>query len=311
MTGEGLKKKIEELEKKGLVPFYLTATLGTTPTCATDDFESISSVLAEYHSSNPTRPKIWTHVDAAYAGAALILPEYAHIPAIFPSFADSFDFNMHKWLLTNFDCSCLYIKKRRDLIDALSITPAYLRNEFSDSGLVTDYRDWQIPLGRRFRSLKAWFVTRSYGVEGLRAHIRKAIKGGELFTQLLRENPDKFALVAEPAFALNVFRVNPPPTATESLKNDPKGFAKKSNDITKKVGDMINKEGKIFITPTVLGSGEESINAIRVVGGSPSIQVEDLKTAFEVISDVVERIWEEEEKLEEKAVRDQVELQAV
>ncbi|KAF3906522.1 hypothetical protein ABW20_dc0107260 [Dactylellina cionopaga] len=311
LNGEQLKKKIEDLEERGLVPFYLTATLGTTPTCATDDFASLSATLSTYHNSNPTKPKIWTHVDAAYAGAALVLPEYAHIPSIWPTFADSFDFNMHKWLLTNFDCSCLYVKRRRDLIDALSITPAYLRNEYSDSGLVTDYRDWQIPLGRRFRSLKAWFVTRSFGVEGLRAHVRKSIECGEVFTKLLEGDKERYLLVAEPAFALNVFRVNPPRKLAKGIEGNKKEFERLSNEVTRRVADRINKEGKIFITSTVLGKGEESITAIRVVGGSPQTQVKDLENAFKVISDVVDAVWGDDLKQHESSMREQVELQAI
>ncbi|KAF3314280.1 hypothetical protein TWF173_004884 [Orbilia oligospora] len=311
LNGELVKQKIEDLESKGLVPFYITVTLGTTPTCATDDFASISATLSTYHTAHPTTPKIWAHIDAAYAGAALVLPEYSHIPSIFPTFADSFDFNMHKWLLTNFDCSCLYVKRRRDLIDALSITPAYLRNEYSDRGLVTDYRDWQIPLGRRFRSLKAWFVTRTFGVEGLRAHVRNGIAGGEAFTQLLEADKERYELVSKPAFALNVFRVNPPPKLAKEVENDKKEFERRCNEVTRKVGDRVNKEGKIFITQTVLGKGEEAITAIRVVGGAPAVQVQDLMNAFAIITEVVDRVWEEEVREHEAGAREQVELQAV
>ncbi|EWC46313.1 hypothetical protein DRE_04484 [Drechslerella stenobrocha 248] len=309
LTGAQVTHKLEDLHARGLVPFYLTTTLGTTPTCATDDFASISTALLAYHTAHPTAPKIWTHVDAAYAGAALILPEYQHIPLLFPSFADSFDFNMHKWLLTNFDCSCMYVRRRRDLTDALSITPAYLRNEYSDSGLVTDYRDWQVPLGRRFRSLKAWFVTRSYGVQGLRAHVRKALDGAAAFTQLVRADTVRFELVAEPAFALNVVRVRPPPGVVGQLEGGEAGagFARRCNEVTKKVADRVNKEGKIFITPTVLGHGEESITAIRVVGAAPGVQVADLENAFRIISETVDAVWAEETAVEEATV----ELQAV
>ncbi|KAF3911760.1 hypothetical protein AA313_de0206252 [Arthrobotrys entomopaga] len=310
LTGELLTRKLEDLEKRGLVPFYLTVTLGTTPTCATDDFASISAVLSTYHTANPTKPKIWAHVDAAYAGAALVLPEYAHIPSIWPTFADSFDFNMHKWLLTNFDCSCLYVKRRRDLIDALSITPSYLRNEYSDRGLVTDYRDWQIPLGRRFRSLKAWFVTRTFGVEGLRTHVKKAIDIAEVFTDLLEDDKQRFELVAKPAFALNVFRINPPPKIARELEGS-KEFDRKCNDMTKRVADRINKEGKIFITSTVLGKGDDSITAIRVVAGSQSVQAHHLEEAFKIISEAVDVVWKEELTAQEASLRDQIELQAV
>ncbi|KAK6334020.1 hypothetical protein TWF696_002529 [Orbilia brochopaga] len=309
LTGEQLTAKIADLQARGLVPFYLTATLGTTPTCATDDFPSLSAALAAHHASTPL--KIWTHIDAAYAGAALVLPEFAHLPATF-AFADSFNFNMHKWLLTNFDCSCLYVRRRRDLTDALSITPAYLRNEYSDSGLVTDYRDWQIPLGRRFRSLKAWFVTRSYGADGLIAHVRKSMDCGKEFTKLVKGDAKRYTLVAEPAYALNVVRVNPPPELEIPVDSDGgKEFRKRSNEVTRKVAERINREGKIFITSTVLGKGDESVTAIRVVGGAPRVQVSDLQNAYRVISEAVDAVWAEEVAAETARAKEQVELQAV
>ena len=173
LQGHQLRRKIEELESKGLKPYYLTVSIGATGVCAVDDFDSIREVASDY-------PDIWIHVDAAYAGAAMVLPEYHRLSEKI-SFVDSLNFNMHKWLLTNFDASVLYVQKRRDLTDALSITPAYLRNEFTEKGLVTDYRDWQIPLGRRFRALKIWFVVRTYGVKGLQEHIRHHINLGNLF----------------------------------------------------------------------------------------------------------------------------------
>jgi aromatic-L-amino-acid decarboxylase len=179
MTGAALEEVLQQCKAQGLEPFFLTATLGSTSTCAVDDFGSVASALAKH--APPDAPgEVWVHVDAAYAGVALICPEYQHLTSSFQHF-HSFNTNMHKWLLTNFDASCLYVKKRKDLIDALSILPSYLRNEFSESGLVTDYRDWQIPLGRRFRSLKIWFVLRTYGINGLQAHIRKHVKLGELY----------------------------------------------------------------------------------------------------------------------------------
>lgn len=111
------------------------------------------------------------HVDSAFVGCSCICPEFRHyLNGV--EYAMSFDFNPHKWLLTNFDCSAMFVKDRTYLYDALSITPQYLRNKASESGLVIDYRDLQIPLGRRFRALKLWFVLRQYGVKGLQAFIR-------------------------------------------------------------------------------------------------------------------------------------------
>ena len=108
--------------------------------------------------------------------------------------ADSIAFNPHKWLLTNFDSNCFYTRDRKSLTGALSITPEYLRNAGTDSGAI-DYRDWQVPLGRRFRALKLWFVLRHYGAQGLRAHIREHIRLSELFESLVRADP-RFEIVA-------------------------------------------------------------------------------------------------------------------
>ncbi|CAZ85871.1 unnamed protein product [Tuber melanosporum] len=269
LTGPLLRKALEELTAKGLHPFFLTVTLGTTATCAADDFASIVPVLKDY-------PNLWVHVDAAFAGAALILPQYHHVPAPFKHF-DSFNMNMHKWLLTNFDCSCLYVRTRKHLLDALSIAPPYLRNPFSEQGLVTDYRDWQIPLGRRFRALKIWFVMRSYGVSGLQRHIWDSIRHGESFAQWVRDRADIFEIVVPPAFALTVF-------AIKTTRRE------ESNRLTRVVYEAVNADGEIFITSTVI----DGIYAIRVVGGGPKIREEVLRRAFEILVSKTEEVLKAE-----------------
>ncbi|KAH8803204.1 pyridoxal phosphate-dependent transferase [Xylogone sp. PMI_703] len=273
LTAPDLEKAILECKAEGLEPMFLTATIGTTSTCAVDDFGAIASVLAKH--APPDHPgEVWVHVDAAYAGAALVCPEYQHLTSSTEHF-HSFNVNMHKWLLTNFDASCLFVKKRKDLIDALSIMPAYLRNEFSESGLVTDYRDWQIPLGRRFRSLKIWFVLRTYGVKGLQAHIRKHIKFGELFFELLQTRKDLFEIITGPTFALTVFNVIP---------NKP---GKEEQDrVTKEVYELVNKRGEIYITSTVV----DGIYAIRVVSSNPLANEKNVRKAFEIIVKTAEEV---------------------
>ncbi|KAF8456560.1 pyridoxal phosphate-dependent transferase [Terfezia claveryi] len=221
LRGEALREKIRELKEEGLDPFFLTCTLGTTSTCAIDDFDEIAIVAQE-------NPNLWVHVDAAYAGAALILPEYKHLTASFSHF-DSFDMNMHKWLLVPFDASCLFVRSRKPLLDALSITPFYLRNQFSETGLVTDYRDWQIPLGRRFRALKIWFVMRSYGVVGMQKHLYHTMSVGEAFKGMVRGREDLFEVVAEPRFGLTVFREE---------------RSKRANGLTKEVYEKVNAGGR-------------------------------------------------------------------
>lgn len=273
LTGAALEEVLEQCKAQGLEPFYLTTTLGTTATCAVDDFASIASTLAKHASPNKTG-EIWVHVDAAYAGAALVCPEYHHLTASFEHF-HSFDMNMHKWLLTNFDASCLFVRKRKDLIDALSIMPSYLRNEFSEGGLVTDYRDWQIPLGRRFRSLKIWFVLRTYGINGLQAHIRKHIGFGETFAGLLEMRKDLFSITTKPAYALTVFTVVP------------KVADQKEQDrLTKEVYELVNKRGEIYITSSVVGG----VYVIRVVSANPLAEEQYLQKAFRILVETTEEV---------------------
>lgn len=222
------------------------------------------------------------HVDAAYAGAALICPEYQAYARSLGDF-DSYDTNLHKWLLVNFDASCLWVKNRKHLTDALSITPSYLRNQHSDSGLVTDYRDWQIPLGRRFRSLKIWFVLRSYGLQGLRNYIRKHIAIGDRFADFVQSRSDLFSIFSPPGFALTVFQVRPENVTEDPLNGE---SLKKANDLTREVYEAVNSGGKIMITSSVVHDSY----VIRVVSCSPQTEERHLKTAFEIIVGVAEQV---------------------
>ena len=306
LTGEGFRNALEECEREGLVPFFCTVNIGATPTCAVDDIAAITAI----NDAAEIVPSLWIHVDAAYAGSALILEEYVHLTEPLDR-VDSFDVNMHKWLLVNFDCSPLFVRNRNDLTDVLSVTPSYLRNQNSDSGLVIDYRDWQIPLGRRFRSLKIWFVIRTYGVNGMKAHIRRHIELGEKFAGWIRGRPDRFRLVTPPAFALTVFTVVPPtrrrkkmddfsghaatePSVNEGLANDdiePKnsgqGHIDEANALTKEVYERINASGKLFLTSSIVNG----IYAIRVVSANEKANETSMRAAFELIVDIAEQVY--------------------
>ena len=303
LTGHGLRIALDECAREGLEPFYLTTTLGTTGTCATDRFNEIAECLRK----DSIATRVWVHVDAAYAGAALILDEYRHITTHFAVF-DSFNMNMHKWLLTNFDASCLFVRTRAHLTSALSITPSYLRNPFSESGLVTDYRDWQVPLGRRFRALKIWFVLRTYGVNGLKAHIRRHLVIGEKFASWVREREDLWRIVVPPAFALTVITValpghldgTVPDGMTEPRVTD--GVAKpdilpstseenqdRTNALTKTIYERINAAGEIFLTSTVV-KGNYSI---RIVSANEKADEEHLRRAFEILVNTAEMVISE------------------
>ncbi|KAF1815661.1 hypothetical protein P152DRAFT_455380 [Eremomyces bilateralis CBS 781.70] len=270
MTGADLKAALEHTKSAGLVPYYLTVSLGTTSTCAVDRFEEIAEVLKDW-------PEIWVHVDAAYAGSAMICPELRyHLKGV--EHFDSFDFNMHKWLLTNFDASIMFIKNPQQVTASLSITPPFLRNKWSDASLVTDYRDWQIPLGRRFRSIKIWIVLRTYGIAGLQAHIHKGIRLGEQFDGWLRERSDLFEIVTAANFGLVVFTVKP---------RDPKGATDQeaANTVTEAVYEAINASGELFLTSTKLGD----VYAIRVVNGNELGSEKHMRKAFDLVVKISEQ----------------------
>lgn len=273
MTGAELKRTILELRARGLEPFYLTATLGTTDTCAIDDMEGVASVLEELAPPGPG--EVWVHVDAAYAGAALICPEFQYLTKPFDRF-HSYNTNLHKWLLVNFDCSAVWVRDRQHLTDALSVSLAILKNQHTDSGLVTDYRDWQIPFGRRFRSLKVWFVVRSYGIEGLRKHVRKHMALAETFAGLVKERPDLFEIVTGPRFALTVFRLVGKEGATLEQRND----------ITKKMYDAVVEEGRIFLSSTVVSGG---VFAIRHNPATPFVEEHHVRKHFEILAEAAEK----------------------
>ena len=186
MRADHLAYEIVKDKNDDLIPFFVAATVGTTSTTAIDPVTEVGWVASNFDA--------WTHVDAAFAGSAALCPEMRFLNEGLET-ADSYVFNPHKWMLTNFDCSAFYVADRASLNEALSITPEYLRNPASESGAVVDYRDWQVPLGRRFRALKLWFVIRHYGLEGLRAHIRRHIAWAAELTEWV-EADARFELAA-------------------------------------------------------------------------------------------------------------------
>ncbi len=181
MRVDQLAARIAADRAAGKIPCFVSATVGTTSSNGMDPLAEIGAVCRA--------EGVWLHVDAAMSGTAAICPEFRYLQRGL-ELADSYCFNPHKWMFTNFDCDCFYVADRRSLIQALSILPEYLRNQATESGAVIDYRDWQIPLGRRFRSLKLWFVIRHYGVEGLRAHVRRHVALAQEFLGWVIAHPD-------------------------------------------------------------------------------------------------------------------------
>ncbi|NLT00745.1 MAG: L-2,4-diaminobutyrate decarboxylase [Bacteroidetes bacterium ADurb.Bin123] len=224
MRPDLLREQIAKDRSTGYTPFFVCGTIGTTSSNGMDPLRQIGEIAREEN--------LWMHVDAAMAGAALICPEFRHF-ADGLELADSFCFNPHKWMFTNFDCDCFWVTDRRHLVNTFSILPEYLRNKASESGEVFDYRDWHIPLGRRFRALKLWFVIRHYGVEGLRHHIRYHVELARDLARKIRES-DHFELIMEPPLNLVCFRY--------------KGSDEENMDLMQK----INSQGTLFFTHTKL-----------------------------------------------------------
>jgi aromatic-L-amino-acid decarboxylase len=262
MDPAALRAAIEADRAAGAHPALVVATIGTTSTTAIDPLPAIGEICREYG--------VWLHVDAAYAGSAAICPELRWTHAGLAQ-ADSYCFDPHKWLLTGFDCDAFWVADRAELIEALSVLPEYLRNAATESGAVLDYRDWQVPLGRRFRALKLWFVLRWYGAEGLRAHVRSGVRLAAGFADRVRAD-DRFEVVAAHPFSLVCFRLR-----------DTGGAADSHADADARNADLlarVNATGRIHLTHTRVAGRY----TLRLAVGSPHTTAEHVTEAWELIS---------------------------
>ncbi|HWC19863.1 MAG TPA: pyridoxal-dependent decarboxylase [Terriglobales bacterium] len=246
-----LRRAVEDDKRAGRIPCFLGATVGTTSTMSIDPLPEIGAICREHN--------IWLHVDAAMAGTAALCEELRYIHKGL-ELADSYCFDCHKWMLTNFDCTCFYVRNRKELTETLSVTPEYLRNTASSSGSVVDYRDWHIPLGRRFRALKLWCVIRSYGVDGLRAMVRHHIELTKTLVERLQTD-SRFEIVAPVSLNLVCFRLKGPDSASESLMQ------------------KLNASGKLFLSHTKL-NGQF---VLRFCVGQSYTEAEHVHDAWEQI----------------------------
>jgi aromatic-L-amino-acid/L-tryptophan decarboxylase len=253
MDPANLRALIAQDLAAGAVPTLVCATIGTTSTTAVDPVRAIGEVCRENG--------VWLHVDAAYAGVAAICPELRWINDGVAEYADSYATNPHKWLLTNFDCGVLWMADRKPMIDALSILPEFLRNSASESGEVIDYRDWQVPLGRRFRALKLWSVIRWYGAEGLREHIRGGIALARQFAELVAADP-AFELREHRPFGLVCFR-----------------HREASDEDTLALMERVNAAGALYLSHTKV-NGQV---VLRMAIGSPTTTPAHVTAAWQAI----------------------------
>ena len=245
----------------GAVPVMVSATVGTTSSGAVDPVRAIGEVCR--------RESIWLHVDAAHAGSATICPEHRGL-VDGVEHADSYTFNPHKWLLTNFDCNCFWVADRAALIDALSVLPEYLRNRATEAGDVIDYRDWHVPLGRRFRALKLWFVIRHYGAEGLRAHVRRSVEFAQWFAAQVQAS-EGFELAAPVSVGLVCFRHRAGDAFNQALM------------------DGLNRSGALYLTHTRL----DGRLVLRLAVGVPATRREHVEAAWTLIAETARQVLAE------------------
>lgn len=224
MRPAALAAQIAADKAAGLTPAFVCANVGSTSSNAMDPLREIGAICREHG--------LWFHVDAAMSGTAALCPEFRWILDGL-ELADSFCFNPHKWMFTNFDVDAFFVADRKALIDTLSILPEYLRNEATKSGAVIDYRDWQIPLGRRFRALKLWFVIRHYGVEGLQYHVRNHVEIAQEFVEWVRQD-SRFELAAPAPLNLVCFR------------------HKQGDAANQQIMDKLNRSGELYFSHTKL-----------------------------------------------------------
>ena len=263
MDPEKLRDAIGKDKKKGYIPVCVIATIGTTGTTAVDPVRSIGEICSEN--------RIFLHVDAAMGGTALILPEFRWM-IDGKEYIDSFVFNPHKWMFTNFDCSAFFVKDAGSLIRTFEILPEYLKTR--TRGQVNDYRDWGVPLGRRFRALKLWSVIRSYGVEGLQAKVREHIKIASELKQMIAKEPD-FELLAPVILSVVCFRYAP-----SGLDED------QINKINEILNHRLNDSGKIYLTHTVL----RGKYTLRMVTAQTEVTSEHVRKAWSLIIDTARSI---------------------
>ena len=256
MDPQKLKEAIIHDKNRGHIPCCVVATIGTTGTTAVDPLRAIGEICREND--------VWLHVDAAMAGTALILPEFQWM-LDGREYIDSFVFNPHKWMFTNFDCTAYFVKDAGLLIKTFEVLPEYLKTR--TRGKVNDYRDWGVPLGRRFRALKLWSVIRSYGTEGLRDKIRYHITLAAHLSEMISKEAD-FEILAPVVISVVCFRYNPAGHNEDQI-----------NALNEKLNHQLNDSGKLYLSHTVL-NGKYTL---RMVTAQTNVALEHVENAWNLI----------------------------
>ncbi|WP_297336410.1 pyridoxal-dependent decarboxylase [Algoriphagus sp.] len=267
MIPSELDRAILADQEAGFIPLCVVSALGTTSSTAVDPIEEITQITQKYG--------LWHHIDAAFAGTALLLPEFQHLIKGHQR-ADSYVFNPHKWMFTNFDCTVFFIREPQYLVNTFSLTPEYLKTQLDDQ--VNNYRDWGIQLGRRFRALKLWFVIRTYGLEGIREKLRNHLD----LTQKAKnwiENELGLEILAPVNFNTICFRMN--------LENHPE---EKQNQLNENWMNRVNSTGKVFFSHTKL----EGKFVIRWVIGQTDVEEKHIQSAWRLLLEEREKLLKEQ-----------------
>ncbi|MDX1613494.1 MAG: pyridoxal-dependent decarboxylase [Candidatus Promineifilaceae bacterium] len=259
-----LQQAISADQQAGRLPFCVVATVGTTSTTSVDPVAEIAAVCRQHG--------LWLHVDGAYGGSAAIVPEMRWVLDGVDQ-ADSFVVNPHKWLFTPLDCSAFYVRDPAMLQRAFSLVPDYLQT--SETG-VTNYMDWGVQLGRRFRALKLWLIMRHFGREGLVARLREHIRLGQLLAEWIDADPD-FQRMAPAPFSTVCFRYRPPEEVQTEEEIEQRNEA---------IVAEVNQSGEIFISPTRLNGRY----AIRAAIGNIRTDEEMVRRAWTLIRQAAVRL---------------------
>jgi len=262
LVPEKLEEALTKDKEAGLVPACVVATVGTTSSGAIDPLRPVGEICRKHG--------VWLHVDAAWAGTAALLPEKRWI-LDGAELADSFVFNPHKWMVTNFDCSAYFVRDPGALVRTFEIHPEYLKTGVDAK--VKNYRDWGIQLGRRFRALKLWFVIRAYGVEGLQAMVREHLRLAALVRDWI-EGDARFELLAPVELGLVCFRLN-----------DGRDEAA-LNELNRALLARVNDSGSVFLTHTTL----RGKYTIRLVVGQRTTEERHVRGAWDVISAAADEV---------------------
>jgi aromatic-L-amino-acid decarboxylase len=258
MDTYALERAIEQDRAEGMLPAGIVACTGATGMGACDDIAAVCEVARKHG--------LYVHVDAAWAGTAMLCPEFRTLWAGVEE-ADSVVFNPHKWMGAQFDCSAHFLRAPEDLTRTLAIQPEYLKTHGADG--VVNYSEWSIPLGRRFRALKLWFLIRLHGLAGLREMLRNHIRWSQDLCERLRAAPG-FEIVTEPVLSLFTFRLAGEDADARTLT----------------LLQRINDDGRIYLTQTKI----DGQLVIRFQAGQFCAEARDFDTAFETITELAEGI---------------------